>query len=105
MRRKVAGMLKRSDLRIQELRAELVITNPMEPERGRIRVEYGDGFVCLEKTSWECLGNLEGYEDEEDGTGTGVSAEQILRTLGGHQPPGGHASGTDEAPCSEVVHD
>jgi hypothetical protein len=82
VRRKVRAMVDGFGLQVQELKAESVISNPMEPELGRIRVEYSDRFVSLEKISWEFLGNLEGYEDEEDAAGSGIGASEILRALG-----------------------
>jgi hypothetical protein len=102
VQRKVAAMVKGAGLRVRECKYELVITNPMEPERGRIRVEYGDGFASLEKTSRDCLGHLEGFEDEDDGPGVG--ADQILRALGartldaaGPQQASGFAGSADQA--------
>jgi hypothetical protein len=46
IRSRVAGMLAGSQLRIEERATELVVTNPRDPEAGRIHVAYADGYVC-----------------------------------------------------------
>jgi hypothetical protein len=78
-RRRVAAMLRGSGLRIRELKRELVISNPGEPDRGRIHMEYPGGDMSLVQTAWSYLGRLQGYQDEDE---PGLGAAEILAALG-----------------------
>jgi hypothetical protein len=81
--RSVTTMLDGSGLKTRQLKRELVISNPAEPEKGRIHVEYASGYVSWERTVWEHWGPLQGYVDEDDDTGAYVDAKKIIDTLGG----------------------
>jgi hypothetical protein len=82
-RRTVTAMLDGSGLQVRQLKRELVISNPTEPEKGRIHVEYANGYVSCERTVWEHWGPLQGYADEGADTEIHVDAKKIIDTLGG----------------------
>jgi hypothetical protein len=52
-------------LTVQALKNDLVITNPHDPEKGLVRVDYATGFVTWERPSQDFWGVLEGYQAEE----------------------------------------
>ena len=81
-RRMVAAMVTGSGLRIRALKHDLVITNPDDPERGRIYVEYANGYVTWERMVYEYWGPLQGYTGADNPTGVGISTSRILEALG-----------------------
>ncbi|HEY2441493.1 MAG TPA: hypothetical protein VGI31_00010 [Streptosporangiaceae bacterium] len=87
-RRRVSGLLQGSGLQITERAHELVIANPLNPERGQIHVAYEDGYVCWERTAWSYWGHLQGYQDRHTDTAPPVTAAKIAETLGSSLPPG-----------------
>jgi|SRR5579859_1709578 len=80
-RKRVMALLAGTGLKVHALRNELVITNPHDPEKGRIYVEYADGSVSWERTAWSHLGHLRGYEEEVEDFGPCVGKSEILTTL------------------------
>src|SRR5215471_14600358 len=85
-RRLVAAMLDGSEpeLKVRELKKELVISNPRDPDKGRVYVDYETGFVSWVRPVWDHWGPLQGYSGEDDNAGKPVSADQIIDTLTGH---------------------
>ena len=81
-RRMVAAMVDGSGLKIRALKHDLVITNPDDPERGRIYVEYANGYVTWERMVYEYWGPLQGYTDEDNPTRAGIGSNRILEALG-----------------------
>lgn len=59
----VAEMVEGTELHVQELASGLVITNPRDPERGRVHVAFADGYVCWERVEWSYWGTIEGFGD------------------------------------------
>jgi hypothetical protein len=80
LRRQVGEMLAGSGLRIREQARELVITNPQDPDKGRIYIDYAEGQVCWTRTIWDYWGALEGHGDDD---GSEVLAARIIATLTG----------------------
>jgi hypothetical protein len=77
-RHAVAELLAGSGLQVRELAHELVITNPVDPERGQIRVEYADGHVSWERVTWTYWGTLEGFADVGEDM---ISGQRIVDAL------------------------
>jgi hypothetical protein len=77
-RRAVAELLAGSGLHLQELANELVITNPDDPEKGQVHVDFTDGYVSWEHVTWTYWGTLQGLRDTGEGL---VSGQTILDTL------------------------
>jgi hypothetical protein len=50
-----------SGLRIRDRERDLVIINPLDPEKGRIHITYATGEVSLCRTLWDYFGYLQGY--------------------------------------------
>ena len=71
-------MLDGSGLQIRELDYELVITNPNDPDQGRIYVAFADGYVSRERVAWDYLGPLEGFGRDGEPQ---IGANKIIRTL------------------------
>jgi hypothetical protein len=82
-RQAVAKLVTGSILRVQELPGELVITNPDDPGKGKVHVEYPDGYASWERQTWTYWGTLEGLRDTGEGM---VSNRTILDTLLGRTP-------------------
>jgi hypothetical protein len=84
--RKVRALLAGSGLEIRELARELVISNPRDPHRGRIHVNYKTGEVSWSQTVWHYWGRLDGYGDVLGGSPDGepaIDASRIISTLSG----------------------
>ncbi len=79
-RRRVSALLQGSGLHIHERPYELVITNPLDPDKGQIHIAHEDGYVCWERSEWDYWGHLEGYENEHTDTGPGITADKIIST-------------------------
>jgi hypothetical protein len=73
----VAALLADSGLQVRELAHELVITNPGDPDKGQVHVDF-DGYVSWERVAWTYWGTLEGFEDMGEGM---VSGDKILEVL------------------------
>ena len=82
----VAAMLDGANLNIRTLKAELVITNPADPEQGEVRIEYATGHVSRKREVWEFFGPLQGFQSDEPDGETHVSADTILSLLGYRKP-------------------
>jgi hypothetical protein len=78
--RRVSALLTGSGLEVQEYAHELVITNPRDPEKGKIHVACHDGYVSWERVAWDYWGPLAGYEDTGETTAR-VGSEKILSVL------------------------
>jgi hypothetical protein len=81
-RQMVAAMLAGSGLVIKPLASELVVTNPEDPERGELCIEYATGYVSLRRVIWEHWGPLDGYWADEACNEKYVGIDQILAALG-----------------------
>jgi hypothetical protein len=62
VRRAVARLVDGTELQMQELKNGIVITNPGDPEKGRLHVALDDGYACWERVVWEYWGKIEGLE-------------------------------------------
>jgi hypothetical protein len=82
-RRAVEAIIEGTALKFRELKAELVIMNPSDPEQGRIRIEYSNGYVTYERVVWEHWGVLQEYESEDKDDERYVTADRIIATLTG----------------------
>jgi hypothetical protein len=85
-------MLAGSGLEIRDLERGLAISNPRDPDRGRIYISYVTGEVSLSRPSWDYFGYLQGYASalEADPDSEPVAdAQAIIDALCGH---GGSAS-------------
>ena|SRR5579859_7462907 len=80
-RRRVSALLQGSGLRITERAHELVIANPLDPDKGQVHVAHEDGYVCWERTEWSHWGHLQGYEDKHTDTAPPITAARIISTL------------------------
>ena len=76
--RVIAELVADHDLQVQELKNELVISNPRFPDRGQVHVDYADGYASWERVAWTYWGTLEGFEDVGEGM---VSGDKILEVL------------------------
>ncbi|HEY1916131.1 MAG TPA: hypothetical protein VGH27_11220 [Streptosporangiaceae bacterium] len=74
----IAELVTKLGLRVQELENELVITNPRDPDRGQIHIDYTDGYVSWERVAWTYWGTLEGFEDVGEDM---ISVQKILEAL------------------------
>lgn len=84
--RKVRGLLAGSGLKIRELARELVISNPRDPHRGRIHVNYKSGEVSWSQTVWHYWGYLDGCGNAQDtspDSEPAIDASRIISTLSG----------------------
>lgn len=86
LRRMVGDLLAGSGLEIRELERELVISNPRDPQKGRVCITYASGEVSLRLTIWDYWGYLGGYgrplwADPE--SEPGIEASRIIASLGG----------------------
>jgi hypothetical protein len=77
-KRGVAELVARFGLQVKERENELVITNPGDPDRGQIHVDYADGYVSWERVAWTYWGTLEGFEDVGEGM---ISMDKIREAL------------------------
>jgi hypothetical protein len=75
----VGELLEGHDFQVQELAYELLITNALDLDKGRIHVEFEGGHMSLQRVVWEYLGQLPGFE--EDGESR-VTVDMIARALG-----------------------
>ena len=78
----VKAMLDGADLHIKALKYELVITNPLDKDKGSVRIEYGTGHVTWRRVVRDHWGPLQGYADDEENSLPQVTADRILATLG-----------------------
>jgi hypothetical protein len=76
--RAVTDLLAGSGLHQEELANELVISNPRDPEKGQIHVDFTDGCVSWEHEAWTHWGTLEGLPPTGDHV---ISGQRILDTL------------------------
>src|ERR1700735_2809705 len=79
-RRAVAKLFAGSDLTVRELKHEIAISNPDDPEKGQILIEYDAAHVTVEQMTFRYLGQLEGFEDEDEDGGW-VTKEKIIEAL------------------------
>jgi hypothetical protein len=85
LRRMFGELLAGSGLEIRERRKALVISNPQDPEKGRIYVMYRTGEVSLRLTLWDYWGHLRGYGLPEavPDSEASVDIARIIDALGG----------------------
>jgi hypothetical protein len=88
LRQQVDALLRGSGLEIRELSNHLSISNPRDPDTGRIHISYVSGEVSWKRTTWDFLGSLQGYEPTDDpDREPPVDADKIISTLTGPQAP------------------
>jgi hypothetical protein len=88
LRQKTDALLQGSGLDISELANALVIHNPHDPGKGRIHITYTRGDVSWERSTWDYLGPLQGYEPDDDPEREpAVDATTIITALTGQTPP------------------
>ena len=89
MRDRLAGF----GLEIRERERELVISNPRDPDKGRIHINFATGEVSLKRTIWDYLGYLQGFaitlEADPDREPV-ADAKTIIGALCGYGDDGGH---------------
>ncbi len=79
-------MLAGSGLDIRQRRHELVISNPRNPDRGRIYINYLTGEVSWQRPVWTYYGYLKGYAQAPEADSDSeppADAQTILRALCG----------------------
>ncbi|HEY3732798.1 MAG TPA: hypothetical protein VGL63_02675 [Streptosporangiaceae bacterium] len=64
LRAQMASMLAGHGLEIRDLARDIVITNPRDPEKGRVYVGCSDGEVSWKRTVWDHFGPLAGPDAE-----------------------------------------
>jgi hypothetical protein len=79
----VRTRLKGSGLDIRELASHLAISQPGQPEHGRIYISYATGEASLRHCTWHYLGPLDGYGSDDPDADPSLSTEQIIATLTG----------------------
>lgn len=83
----VARLVDGTGLHVQELPCELVITNPDDPENGRLHVDLEHGYMSWERVVWDFWGTVtEGLGEE--GTRV-VTKDTIVGVLGELKADGG----------------
>jgi hypothetical protein len=89
LRQQVDALLHGSGLQIRELAHCLAISNPVDPDKGRIHIGYSNGEVSWKRTTWDFLGALQGYEPDDDpDREPPVDADTIISTLTGSPASG-----------------
>ena len=89
LRQRVQALLRGSGLEIRELTSYLAISNPVDPEKGRIHINYVTGEASLKRITWDYLGPLQGYEPDDDpDREPAADATKIITTLTGSPVPG-----------------
>jgi hypothetical protein len=81
LRQKVDDLLRGSGLEVREMANDLAVSNPRDPDKGRIYVKYASGDVSLKRVIWDHLGSLQGYEGDDPDCEPGVDAAKIIATL------------------------
>jgi hypothetical protein len=82
----VREMLTGSGLEIRDRDRKLVISNPRDPDRGRIYINYITGEVSWQRPVWVYCGHLKGYDQppEADPDSEPIAdARTIFCALGG----------------------
>jgi hypothetical protein len=82
----VREMLTGSGLEIRDRDRKLVISNPRDPDRGRIYINYITGEVSWQRPVWTYFGHLQGYAqapEADPDTEPVADAQAILRALCG----------------------
>jgi hypothetical protein len=88
LRQTVNALLQGSGLQIRELANALTVSNPRDPDKGRIHIAYVTGDVSLRRVTWDYFGLLEGYESGGDPDHEpGVGAAKIITALTEQAPP------------------
>jgi hypothetical protein len=82
LHQQVNALLRGSGLEIRELAHHLAVSNPRDPDKGRIHISYASGEVSWKLTTWDYLGSLQGYEPTDDpDREPPVDAGKIISTL------------------------
>jgi hypothetical protein len=88
LRQAVDALLHGHKLEIRELARALAISNPGDPDKGRIYITYATAEVSHRRVIWDYLGPLQGHEPNRDpDREPGVDAATIIATLTGQPPP------------------
>jgi hypothetical protein len=80
IRQITATMLDGTGLDVEERRCELIVTNPVDPERGQVCIALADGAVCWERTETDYWDHLDGTPASDPGEHP-VTATTIIRAL------------------------
>lgn len=86
LRQVVGELLAGSGLEIRELKKELVIRKPRDPDKGRVYITYATGEMSLQRTVSDYWGYLDGHgrpPSADPDTEPGIEVGQIIGTLGG----------------------
>jgi hypothetical protein len=86
----VREMLAGHGLEIRELEKRLVISNPRNPEMGRIYINYLTGEMSWRRPVWNYCGYLKGYAaapEADPDTEPVADAQTIIRALCGQDDP------------------
>jgi hypothetical protein len=76
----VRDRLKDSGLQTRERDTELVISNPGNPDKGSVHINFATGEASHRRTLWDYLGYLPGY-GSGDPDEAGVDTDAIIATL------------------------
>ena len=82
IRATAAALLDGTGLHIEQRRLEIIVTNPADPERGRVCITLDDAYVTWERTETDYWGHLEGITSRDQDTRT-VPASKIIDKLTG----------------------
>jgi hypothetical protein len=86
----VREILAGRGLEIRELEKRLVISNPRNPEMGRIYINYLTGEMSWRRPVWNYCGYLKGYAaapEADPDTEPVADAQTIIRALCGQDDP------------------
>ena len=87
----VRDMLVGSGLDIRDRDKYLVVSNPRDPDQGRIYVSYTTGEVSWQRPVWEYFGHLKGYAtapEADPDTEPVADGQTIILALSGHRGDG-----------------
>jgi hypothetical protein len=88
LRQAVENLLRGSGLEVREMANGLAISNPRDPDRGRIYISYANGDVSWKRVIWDFLGSLQGYDGDDPDREPCVDAAKIIAVLTGKPGPG-----------------
>jgi hypothetical protein len=87
----VREMLAGRGLDIRDREKDVVVTNPRDPDKGRVYINHATGEASWMRPVWEYLGHLQGYAqapEADPDTEPVADAAAILRALCGSDDVG-----------------